>query len=143
MHDGTSVADVLTVPIGIHHHVPVSVTALQAGLHVYCEKPVAATVQDVDTLIDAQARPGRQVAVGYQHICSNAMQQLKQRVVSGRLGQLHTATMLCGWPRSKQYYSRNEWTGKLRIGRDWILDSPANNAHAHYVLNLLFAGSAA
>jgi len=48
---------------------------------------------------------------------------------------------MCGWPRSVQYYTRNEWAGKLRLGNDWILDSPANNAHAHYLLNTLFLSS--
>ncbi|HSQ74920.1 MAG TPA: Gfo/Idh/MocA family oxidoreductase [Bacteroidota bacterium] len=141
MSEGVPTVDALTVPIGIHQHVPVSVAALDAGLHVYCEKPAAATVQDVDELIAAQARTGRHVTIGYQHMHSNSIQQLKQRVVSGRLGTIRTATLLCGWPRSRQYFSRNEWTGKLRIGNDWILDSPANNALAHYVLNLLYVGS--
>jgi len=141
MQTSVSTVDVLTVPIGIHQHVPLSIAALDAGLHVYCEKPVAATVQEVDALVAAQSRSGLKVAIGYQHMYSNSMQQLKKRIVAGRLGQLRTATLTCGWPRSKQYFSRNEWTGKLRIGQDWILDSPANNALSHYVLNLLFAGS--
>lgn len=140
MREGVPTVEALTVPIGIHQHVPVSVAALDAGLHVYCEKPVAATVQEVDALIAAQARAGKLVAIGYQHMYSNSIQELKKRVVSGRLGTIRTATLLCGWPRSKQYFSRNEWAGKLRIGKDWILDSPANNALAHYVLNLLYTG---
>jgi predicted dehydrogenase len=49
--------------------------------------------------------------------------------------------LMSGWPRSRQYYSRNEWTGRLRLGGEWILDSPANNAHAHYLLNLLYLSS--
>lgn len=138
---GVPTVDVLTVPIGIHQHVPVSIAGLEAGLHVYCEKPVAATVQDVDALIAAEARTGRRVAIGYQHMYSNSMRQLKQRVVSGRLGAIRSATLLCGWPRSHRYFTRNEWAGKLRVGDDWILDSPANNALAHYVLNLLYASS--
>lgn len=140
MREGVSTVEVLTVPIGIHEHVPLSIAALDAGLHVYCEKPVAATVQEADALIAAETRTGRKVAIGYQHMYSNSMQQLKKRIVAGRLGQLRSASLLCGWPRSKQYFSRNEWTGKLRIGQSWILDSPANNALAHYVLNLLYAG---
>jgi predicted dehydrogenase len=140
LEQGVSTVDVLTVPIGIHQHVPVSIAALEAGLHVYCEKPVAATVQEVDALMAVQARTGKHVAIGYQHIYSHSIQQIKARVVSGRLGTVRTATLLCGWPRSQQYFSRNEWAGKLRIGKDWILDSPANNALAHYVLNLLYTG---
>jgi len=135
---GISTADVLTVPIGIHQHVPLSIAAIRAGLHVYCEKPLAATVQEVDQLIGVEKETGRKIAVGFQHITSNSMQQLKTRICDGRLGKPTAVAMMCGWPRSRQYYQRNEWAGRLRLGNDWVLDSPANNAHAHYLMNVLY-----
>lgn len=140
---GTDLADVVGVPIGIHQHVPVSCAALQAGLHVYCEKPLAATVPEVDRLIQVRNASNRKLAVGFQHIYSHSIQQLKARICAGRLGRVQSISLLCGWPRSRQYFTRNEWAGKLRLGSDWVLDSPANNAHAHYVLNMLYLASAA
>lgn len=140
---GLATADVLTVPVGINMHVPMSIAAMQAGLHVYCEKPVAATVQEVDQLIATEKQTGRRVAIGFQHVYSNSIQQLKSRICDGRLGKVLSFVLMCGWPRSHQYYTRNEWTGKMRVRGDWILDSPANNAHAHYVLNTLYLCSSA
>ena len=140
--EASGTADVLTVPVGISMHVPVSVAAMRAGLHVYCEKPVAATVQEVDTLLAAKRETGRRIAIGYQHIYSNSIQQLKSRVSSGLLGNVRSLSLMCGWPRSETYYSRNEWAGKLRVREEWILDSPANNAHAHYLMNALYLCSA-
>ncbi len=131
-------ADVLTVPVGINTHVPVSIQAMRAGMDVYCEKPAAATVQEVDALIAAKKETGRRVAIGYQHIYSNSIQQLKFRICGGKLGHVQNLTLMCGWPRSETYYGRNEWAGRLRVGEDWILDSPANNAHAHYLMNALY-----
>jgi predicted dehydrogenase len=138
MSAGIGNCDILTVPIGIHLHVPVSVAAMKAGLDVYCEKPAAGTVQEVDALIEAQQQTGRLVAIGFQHIYSHSIQELKKRVSDGRLGGVKRLTLMCGWPRSKQYYSRNEWAGRLRRDNHWILDSPANNANAHYVMNALY-----
>lgn len=139
---GVALADVVGVPIGIHQHVPVSCAALQAGLHVYCEKPLAATVPEVDRLIQVRNASAKKIAVGFQHIYSNSIQQLKTRICEGRLGRVLGISLVCGWPRSQQYFTRNEWAGKLRLGNDWVLDSPANNAHAHYVLNMLYLASA-
>jgi len=139
---GRDLAEVLTIPIGIHQHVPVTCAALQAGLHVYCEKPLAATVQDIDRLIAVRNATRKKVAVGFQHIYSNAVQQLKTRICRGDLGRVQTMALLCGWPRSVQYFTRNEWAGKLRLGTDWVLDSPENNAHAHYLLNMLYLATA-
>jgi len=138
MAEGSGSTDVLTVPIGISMHVPVSVEAVRAGLHVYCEKPAAATVQDVDRLIAAAKESGRRIAVGFQHIYSNSIRQLKSRVCDGRLGKVRSLRLMCGWPRSETYYGRNEWAGRMRVGEEWILDSPANNAHAHYLMNALY-----
>jgi predicted dehydrogenase len=138
---GLDSADVFTVPVGINLHVPLSVRALRAGLHVYCEKPVAATVQEVDALIAAERDSRRSVAIGFQHITSNSLQELKARICDGRLGRAVSIRLMCGWPRSVQYYTRNEWAGRLKIGTEWILDSPANNAHAHYLLNALYLSS--
>ncbi len=139
---GVTSAEVLTVPVGIHQHAPVSLAAMNAGLHVYCEKPLAATVREVEALIATRDATQRKIAVGFQHIYSRSVQQLKARICAGRLGRVQSISLLCGWPRSVQYYRRNEWAGKLRVGEHWVLDSPANNAHAHYLLNLLYLASA-
>jgi len=138
---GVKTADALTVPIGIHQHVPVSVAALSDGLHVYCEKPVAATIQEVDQLIAAQKRAGKLVAIGYQYMYSHSIQQLKARICNGRLGALKNAALVCAWPRSETYYSRNNWAGRLKKDGCWVLDSPMNNAMAHYLQNLLYLAS--
>ncbi len=136
--EGIETTDVLTVPIGIHQHVPVSIRAMNAGLDVYCEKPVAATVQEADELIKAARETGRTIAIGYQHIYSHSIREIRERIQDGRLGTPHSVRLMCGWPRSIQYFTRNEWTGKLRLGEHWILDSIANNACAHFLLNSIY-----
>ncbi|MGH7456593.1 MAG: Gfo/Idh/MocA family protein, partial [bacterium] len=141
LHIAANTADVLTVPIGIHQHVPASIAALRAGLHVYCEKPVAATIQEVDQLIAAQKSSGKLVGINFQNIYSASIQNLKMRICDGRLGELQSAAMICSWPRSRNYYARNDWAGRLRKNGDWILDSPVNNAMGHYLHNMLYLAS--
>lgn len=139
---GVARADVLTVPIGIHEHATTSIAALRAGLHVYCEKPLAATVREIDELIAVRELVQKKIVVGFQHIYSNSIQKIKARICAGRLGRVQSIALLCGWPRSAEYYRRNDWAGKLRVNGRWVLDSPANNAHAHYLLNMLYLASA-
>jgi predicted dehydrogenase len=124
LHHASATAEVLTVPIGIHQHVPVSMAALHAGLYVYCEKPVAATIQEVDQLIAAQKSSGKLVGINFQNICSASIQKLKARICDGRLGMIKSAALICSWPRSRNYYARNDWAGRLRKNDDWILDGP-------------------
>ena len=46
-------------------HVDVVLASLESGLHVFCEKPLAITLADVDRVIEARDRGGRVVQVGY------------------------------------------------------------------------------
>ena len=133
-------ADLTVVSSPIHFHVPQSLAALGGGSHVLCDKPVGATLPDVDRLIDARARSGRFVMVGYQWSFSAAIQSLKRDLIGGRYGRPLRLATFCAWPRHAAYYRRNTWAGRLRDGATgaWVLDSPANNAMAHHLHNALF-----
>lgn len=131
--------DYITLPIGIHHHVPLSIACLEAGFNVVCEKPLAATIQDADRLIAAKNRTGKTVLIGYQSVYTPSIQTIKTRLLDGRLGKLKTIRIKGGWPRNNVYYSRNGWAGRLRLNDGtWVLDSPINNAMAHDVNNAMF-----
>lgn len=125
--------DIVWLPIPIHLHRSFAERCLAAGKKVICEKPAAGVVQDVDAMIAARDRAGQFVAVGFQHIYDPNVIRLKQAIVSGKLGKLKHSTLIGCWPRSGIYYSRNSWAGKLKVGDDWIIDSPASNALAHYI----------
>ena len=109
------------------------------GSHVLCEKPAAATVRDVDRMIEAEAKSGRRVAVGFQWSFTPSIRRLKEDIAGGILGKPVLLKSLCLWPRDESYYNRSEWAGRLRDheGR-WVLDSPANNAMAHDLHNMLY-----
>ena len=67
---------------------PVSMGAVEAGKHVLVEKPGARSVDELDRLIEASARTGRLVRVGFNHRYHPALQQAWQIVQSGALGPL-------------------------------------------------------
>src|SRR5919198_3396003 len=56
-------AVVVSVPDGLHRDVVVD--ALERGLHVLCEKPLALSLAECDDIADAARRAGRVVQVGY------------------------------------------------------------------------------
>jgi predicted dehydrogenase len=130
--------DFVGLPVGIHLHAPMTIAALRAGLNVICEKPVAATVQDVEAMIAERDRAQKRVLIGYQEIYSASIQQIKKYVVTGKLGKVNRVKVKGGWPRGSSYYTRNAWAGKIRLKDTWVLDGPANNAMAHYINNMLY-----
>lgn len=135
--------DLVMIPTGIHWHTPMTLAALAAGAHVLVEKPLAATLQDADLVIAAQATAGRLVAVGYQDLYVSATHDIKRRVLAGEIGALRRIVIRGQWPRAAAYYQRNAWAGRLQVDGAWVLDSPAANAFAHFLMLALFwAGEA-
>lgn len=132
-------ADLAIVSSPIHFHCEQTCLALEGGSHVLCEKPPAATVQEVRRMIEAQDRARKKVAVGYQWSFSEAIQKLKSDVGEGAFGRPRRLRCLYLWPRDEAYYHRNDWAGKRQDARGrWILDSPANNAMAHDLHNMFY-----
>jgi predicted dehydrogenase len=132
-------ADLAVISSPIHLHADHTCGALAAGSHVVLEKPAAASTADVDRMIAARDRARRFVAVGFQWSFAESVLALKADILRGRLGRPLGGRALTLWPRTEAYYDRNDWAGRKRdaAGR-WILDSPASNAMAHHLHNLLF-----
>lgn len=131
-------ADLVIVSTPIHHHAPMTCRALAAGSHVLCEKPLAATMQDAQSMRDAEQKSQRQVAVGFQWSFSAAIIRLKRDILAGRFGKAVRLKTICLSPRNASYYARAPWAGKIKLGDRWVMDSPVSNATAHYLHNMLY-----
>ena len=132
-------ADLVVIASPHHLHCPQACQALAHGANVLCEKPVAATIQDARKMHDAARQAAKFAAIGYQWSYTTTIQQLKQDVLEGLFGRPIRLKTLCLWPRDAAYYARNDWAGHQRTPDGaWVLDSPANNATAHYLHNMLY-----
>ncbi len=57
--------DVIDVCLSPNMHPQVTVDALSAGKHVFCEKPIALTSQSCQTMLDAASGAGKQLLIGH------------------------------------------------------------------------------
>lgn len=128
----------VTVPTGIALHAPMSVAALSRGYDVYCEKPMAGTLEAARAMLVAEESSGRTLCMGYQHLSRPTIQTIKARRVTQAFGPMRRARCWVIWPRPRAYYRRNDWAGRLRVGDTLIYDSPLQNATAHYLQNMLY-----
>ncbi|MCX7787425.1 MAG: Gfo/Idh/MocA family oxidoreductase [Spirochaetes bacterium] len=130
-------ASLMILSSPIHYHAEQGCLAMEQGSHVLCEKPLCATIQEAEELIEVRNRTGRIFAVGFQWAYDPVFRQLKRDILEGNLGKPKKLLSLVLWPRNTQYFSRS-WAGKLK-SKDgkWILDSIANNAAAHFLHAML------
>jgi len=132
-------ADLVIISSPIQLHCPFTCQALSQGSNVLCEKPVSATIQEALEMAEAEQNAKGFVAIGYQWGFAAAVHGLKSDIISGRFGAPVRMKCMVSWPRSRRYYGRNDWAGALKTADGaWVLDSPANNATAHYLFNMLY-----
>ena len=132
-------ADLVIISSPIQFHIPQTCTALKNGSHVLCDKPLGTSIQEADEMISLSEETGRWIMIGYQWSFSQSILDLKKDIIDQVFGKPIRLKTICLWPRGDDYYHRNNWAGKLKDEKGrWILDSPVNNAMAHYVHNQFY-----
>ena len=80
--------DAVSVVVANHLHREIVEGLLAAGKHVLCEKPLAGSLADAESMVAAADRSDRVVAVGYTYRRSPAVEQIRRELVAGTLGRL-------------------------------------------------------
>jgi len=79
-------AVIIATPAGTHFGL--ARDFLNAGKHVFVEKPLATTVAEVDELAELAAARGRVVMAGHTFIYNNAVRYVKKLIDGGDLGEV-------------------------------------------------------
>lgn len=95
-------------------HKEVTLAAADAGVHVFCEKPMALSVPDCDAMIAATDRARVHLMIGYIRRFQPAFQEMKRRVDEGDVGRLRLAYGMKllmgppggvqGWQKKRAFY---------------------------------------
>ena len=132
--------DAVDIVLPHHLHVDAVRAALEAGLHVLVEKPMAPTASEVEELRGIAERKNLVLAVAENTRFVEAYAAVQRLLDSGALGSIEVVrTLVCG-----------NATDRLRTVADWkgrrdgtlggvIYDS---GAHSFYLLEWLFGGVA-
>jgi predicted dehydrogenase len=81
--------DAVIIATPDHWHQHVSIAAMKAGKHVYCEKPVIHKVKEAQALIDAQKAGSSYFQAGSQGMASLGNRKARQLVSAGFLGKIN------------------------------------------------------
>lgn len=106
-------------------HVAQAIESLDAGAHVFIEKPIAASLEGVDALIARADEAGRVAYVGYNLRFHAAIREIKNRLDAGAIGRLiairaEFGQYLPDWRPSRDY--RQVYTAQASRGGGVLLD---------------------
>ena len=103
-------ADVLHVTTPHDQHIDLTLKALDMGVHVIQEKPIAHTVEDAQRLVDRMKQPGTpKVGICYQNRYNVSSLKLRELLDSGNLGAINGAYASVVWSRTSKYYEDKPW----------------------------------
>jgi predicted dehydrogenase len=105
--------DIVTIATPDHSHAKLAIDGMNAGRHVFVEKPIGIAPAEGEAMIAAQQRTGRVLQVGNQQRSSPETRQLLELIQAGELGEV---------------YEAQAWYANARgsIGRGEIVPAPAH-----------------
>jgi predicted dehydrogenase len=104
--------DAVYIALPNHLHTEWSIRALEAGVHVLCEKPFALSLDEVDAMIAASRRTGQVLAEAFMYRHHPQTKIAGEWVRSGRLGEIIMA-------RGAFHYSIGERDSNVRLVREY------------------------
>ncbi|MCX5515866.1 myo-inositol 2-dehydrogenase [Kaistia algarum] len=81
--------DIVSITTPNAFHAEMAIAAMDAGKHVWCEKPMATSMADADAMLAAARRSERVTALGYNYIQNPAMRHMKALVDQGAIGAVN------------------------------------------------------
>jgi predicted dehydrogenase len=93
-----------------HWHAPMAIMAMQAGKHVYIEKPCSHNPHENDLLVAAQNKYGKKVQMGNQQRSALSSIQAIEDIRAGEIGEVY---------KGEAYYSNNR--GSIGKGKEIAL----------------------
>jgi predicted dehydrogenase len=83
--------DAITIATPDHWHTPIAIAGLQAGKHVYVEKPCSHNPAEGEMLVKAQQKYGKLVQMGNQQRSSAYTQEIVDKIHGGIIGRPYYA----------------------------------------------------
>ncbi len=108
-------------------HVPHAMLCLDAGLPTLLEKPIAATVAEAESLVEAVERSGVRLLVGHHRAHSSIMAKALEVVQSGTLGRLVSVMGSAQFFKPDEYFVDGPW--RREIGGGPVLLNMIHEVH--------------
>lgn len=107
--------DAVTVCTATKFHTDITIKALESGKHVLCEKPMAASVEEAQRMVDAARRTGKKLMISHNQRLYSPHVKAKELIESGAIGKVLTFRTHLG-------IRGPEYSGVNRSASIWYFD---------------------
>jgi predicted dehydrogenase len=103
--------DIAVIATESGKHTEIAIHCFDSGCHVICEKPMALSTKDADTMIGAAKKNGKKLSVCFQNRFNPPVQKLRNALEAGRFGRVLHGMVQIRWSRNDTYYAEAPWRG--------------------------------
>lgn len=108
----------IATPNTTHH--PLTMAALEKGLDVLCEKPMAMDAQQARQMLDAAQSRGRKLAIHFNHRMAASVRYIARYAHAGDLGDIYFTRAV--WHRRRGIPARPTFVRKETAGGGCLID---------------------
>ena len=133
--------DAVAIVTPNHLHAAPAIAFLKAGIHVICDKPLTATMEDAEALAQAVKDSGKQFILTHNYTGYPLIRQAREMVRAGDLGDLRLVHVeyVQDWLAEETHSKQADWrTDPARSGAGGCVGDIGTHAHnlASYVSGL-------
>lgn len=115
-------------------HYPVGKECVEAGCHIFCEKPLAVDVRQAEQFaLLEQQYPQLHMGLCLQNRWNPSFRKLQQLLESGEYGKITGLRAVVPWARPWEYYAQSPWRGSRELAGSGVLMN-----QAIHTLDLMF-----
>ncbi|MBR0268243.1 MAG: Gfo/Idh/MocA family oxidoreductase [Clostridia bacterium] len=102
--------DAVLIAVPHFQHEPLAVAALEAGLHVLCEKPAAVQADRAEKMIRAAEKARKTLTFMFNQRTNCMYRAVKELLDSGEMGAMKRMNwIITDWYRTQRYYDSGSW----------------------------------
>ncbi len=110
--------DVIAVCVPVQSHTEVALAALDAGKHVFVEKPLASSLDEADCILDHGKKNSRKVLMGFNFRWHRLIRQARELLRQGAVGQVEVIRTVF----ASAHMTPSEWQKRRSSGGGAIFD---------------------
>ncbi len=103
--------DVVHICVPHYLHPVISKYAINAGVHVLCEKPMSIKYEDAVENVELAEKMGVKYGIIFQCRYNDSAKLVKEKLEDGTLGKVISARAVLTWCKPDEYYSLSDWKG--------------------------------
>lgn len=117
--------DAIVVATHVDTHHEITLAALQRGLHVLCEKPMADGIEKCRDMCEAAKRSGRLLAVNFNTRSSDPYLTIKHQIETKNIGAIRVTRFVYDW-------SAHQWQPPQRLESFMACGGPVIDSAVHF-----------